>query len=98
MKYGLTTPCDQCPFLETARHGFTLRRLYELIGDGSFHCHKTGTTDEDSGDFIPTESSHHCAGALIFLEKRDKPHQMMRIAERLGMYDHTKLDMRASVR
>lgn len=31
------------------------------------------------------------------LEKMQQPHQMMRIAERLGMYDHTKLNMSAPV-
>jgi hypothetical protein len=35
---------------------------------------------------------------LIFNEKREQPHQMMRICERLGMYDMTKLDMEADVR
>ena len=39
----------------------------------------------------------HCAGALILLEKLNLPSQMMRIAERLGMYDRRKLDMLAPV-
>lgn len=98
MKYGLTTPCDQCPFLKKMKRGFTMRRLYDLIGNGSVHCHKTGKHDEESGDFVATENSHHCAGALIFLEKRNQPNQMMRIAERLGFYDRTRLDMKASIR
>lgn len=75
-----------------------MRRLYNLIGNGSFHCHKTGEHDDESGDFVPTENSSHCAGALIFLEHRKQPNQMMRIAERLGLYDHTKLNMKAPVR
>lgn len=98
MKYGLTTPCDQCPFLVSMKRGFTLRRLFLLIGEGTFHCHKTGTLDEENGDFVATENSHHCAGALIFLEKRNQPNQMMRIAERLGLYDASKLDTKAKVR
>ncbi len=98
MKYTMSKPCDACPFLKKMSHGFTMRRLRELIGEGSFHCHKSGDNDEESGDFVPTENSVHCAGALIFLEKRNQPNQMMRIAERLGMYDRTKLDMKASVR
>lgn len=40
----------------------------------------------------------HCAGALIFLEKRNRPNQMMRIAERTGSYDRRTLDMKAPVR
>jgi hypothetical protein len=35
---------------------------------------------------------------LIYLEKRQQPHQMMRIAERLGLYDYRQLDMQAPVR
>jgi len=35
---------------------------------------------------------------LIYLEKRDMPNQMMRIAEQLGMYDRTQLNMEADVR
>lgn len=104
MKYNMTTPCDACPYLKKNAHGFPLRRLYELIGEGEFHCHKTGELTEDGdyleegGDYVPNEKSSACAGALIFLEKRGKPNQMMRIAGRLGMYDHTKLDMKAKIR
>jgi len=44
-----------------------------------------------------TEESQHCAGALILMEKMKRPSQMMRIVERLGMYDATKLQMDAPV-
>jgi hypothetical protein len=98
MNYKLCTPCDQCPFLAKMKRGFTVRRLMRLIGEGSFHCHKTGVYNEESGDYEATEKSSHCAGALIFLEKRNQPNQMMLIAERLGIYDRTKLDMKAKVR
>ncbi len=100
MKYTMTTPCPACPFLKKYKHAFTMRRLREFTS-GAFHCHKTGTTEEDgdgSEDFVATENSEHCAGALIFCEKRNQPSQMMRIAERLGMYDRTKLNMKAPVR
>lgn len=97
MKYSMTAPCDQCPFLNTAnmRRGFTLLRLSEFAS-GQFPCHQTA--DGNSGEFKATEKSVHCAGALIFLEKRNLPNQMMRISERLGFYDRTKLDMTAKVR
>jgi hypothetical protein len=77
-----------------------MRRLREFA-DGAFHCHKTGTIAEGadgSEDFVATKDSLHCAGALIFLEKRNAPNQIMRIAERLSLYDRTKLDMKAPVR
>jgi hypothetical protein len=97
LKYTMTTPCDQCPFLNNAqmKRGFSLRRLREFAS-GEFPCHKSA--NGDSGEFIATKNSVHCAGALIFNEKREQSHQMMRICERLGMYDMTKLNMEADVR
>lgn len=97
MKYTMTTPCNACPFTEKMKKGFTLKRLMEFTS-GEFPCHKTADLDEEEGEFHAGKKSVHCAGALIFLEKRNAPNQMMRIAERLGMYDHKKLDMEAKVR
>lgn len=95
MNYEMRKPCDQCPFL--ARSRFTLTRLKQFASN-QFPCHKACDTNDD-GDFVAkNDKTPHCAGALIFLEKRNQPHQMMRIAERLGMYDRTKLDMSAEVK
>ncbi len=96
----MTTPCAECPFLKKFRRGFTLQRLHEHAS-GEFACHKTCEVDESedgTGTFEPGEKSVHCAGALIFHEKRGTSHNMMRICERLGFYDYTKLDMEAPVR
>lgn len=100
MKYTMTKPCDECPFLKKMKHGFSLRRLKEFAS-GEFPCHQTAESVEDEDGFSEyqaKENSQHCAGALIFNEKRDNPHQMMRICERIGFYDRTKLDMEADVR
>lgn len=99
MKYTMTQPCDMCPFLNNAqmRRGFTLRRLREFASN-EFPCHQTADNDDESGDYVANENSLHCGGALIFNEKRDQPHQMMRICERTGSYDRTKLNMDANVR
>lgn len=70
-----------------------------LVRSG-FPCHKTTvhTEDEDGcGDLVEDENSKHCAGALILLEKLEQPSQMMRICERLSLYDRRKLDMDADV-
>lgn len=96
MKYTQTTPCKECPFLNSMRHGFTMRKLMQF-SEGEFPCHKSAEIN-DEGEFQATDKSVHCAGALIFREKRDMPNQMMRICERLGMYDRTKLDMTADIR
>lgn len=93
MNYKLTKPCNECPFLIGS--GFTFAQLLRYAS-GEFACHKACALKEGvfqaRGDKTP-----HCAGALIFLEKRNQPHQMMRICERIGYYDRTKLDMHANV-
>lgn len=59
---------------------------------GVFPCHKT-TDFGNEDDYIPGKNPNerHCAGALIFAERHGNCTQMMRIAERLRFYDHTKL-------
>jgi hypothetical protein len=95
MKYTMTTPCDACPFLKGS--GFTWRSL-NAHASGEFGCHKAcKLSDDDEGTYVPLDKTPHCAGALIFLEKQDRPHQMMRICERIGMYDRAKLNMAAPV-
>lgn len=95
MKYNMTEPCDACPFLKGS--GFQFRSLV-THASGEFACHKACDVNEESGNFeARSEKTPHCAGALIFLEKQNRPHQMMRICERLGMYDRTKLNMDANV-
>jgi hypothetical protein len=98
VNYTMTSPCPECPFLKKNLKSYGMRRL-KGYASGEFPCHKTAECYEDDevSVFRATKDSLHCAGALIFLEKRDAPHQMMRICERLGMYDRTKLDMKASV-
>jgi hypothetical protein len=101
MKYDMTKPCAECPFLKKHTRAFTLKRLREFAS-GEFPCHKTAESQEDDdgrdSGYVATPNSHHCAGALIFLEKRQQSHQMMRICERLGLYNHERLDMTAEVR
>lgn len=97
MKYSQTTPCKECPFLNSMKRGFTIKRLSEFASN-EFPCHKSATLDDENSEYVANNKSVHCAGALIFNEKRNKPNQMMRIAERLGIYDYTKLDMKADIR
>ena len=95
MKYNLKKPCSNCPFRtdKPEQEGWLGYERAEEIVDGltrqqgTFTCHKTsGKINEE-----------HCAGALIMLEKMEKPNQMMRISERIGMYDRTKLYMGSPV-
>lgn len=100
MNYKLTHPCDNCPFLRDKPFGLHKARceeiVHSLLSDGSFPCHKTIEYDEE-GEASHTPTTQHCAGAMILLEKLERPNQMMRIAERLWMYDRSKLDMEAPV-
>ena len=103
MKYTMTKPCNFCPFvigglahLGPDRAEAIGGQIVDFDGCGGrseFVCHKTGEAEED-GDIREKRdgSSVHCAGALIFAEKQEAQTQMMRIAERLGMYDPSKLD------
>ncbi len=97
MEYKMTNPCNLCPFRnDDKRLTVPADRLREFAR-GEFCCHQTTEPDEETGDYSPLESSQHCAGLLIFREHMEDPHQMMRIVERLGMYDRTKLNMNAPV-
>jgi len=91
VRFSMTKPCKDCPFVVGSRTNTTLAEgrldgIVEDIRNGmSFTCHKT--LDKPHGEH------EHCAGALIFLEREGRPNQIMRIAERFGYYDHWKLDM-----
>jgi hypothetical protein len=84
VEFNLTAPCGNCPFRNDGkaiplRPGRVVGIKRDLLRDNTmFRCHKAMT--------------EHCAGALIWLELMERPSQMMRISERLGLYDRTKLD------
>lgn len=88
-------PCNNCPFRNDIRPYVTLPRMLSIIDDiavrgANFVCHKTTVDSErDDGecDRAITESSQHCGGAMVFLEKISRPNQMMRMAMRLGILD-----------
>ena len=99
MKYEMKTPCPLCPFRTDVEPFLLVARVEEILNSlvqAEFPCHKTTATDDEGETFVPKDAQH-CAGALILLEKMEQPSQMMRICERLGMYDRTQLDMAAPV-
>ena len=97
MNFNLINPCKDCPFRTdkpNQQHWLGEARAEEICQSlinkqQTFQCHKTLD--------LPKDKHQHCAGAMIMLEHIQKPNQMMRIAERLGMYDHTKVNMNAPV-
>lgn len=104
MDFTMRKPCARCPFRTDCRPGWLgYGRALEIADgvtrrQGTFACHET-TVDSPAGDGSRVEGpkARHCAGAMILLEKIGRPNQMMRIMERLGFYDHTRLDMAAPV-
>jgi hypothetical protein len=89
MRFNLKSPCRDCPFIKGSRTNITLAKgrlegiVEGLKKDESFICHKTLQS--------PKTVQEHCAGAMLYLEREDRPNQVMRIAERLGMYDRYRL-------
>ena len=100
MNYDLKKPCANCPFRTDIAPYLTKGRVREIdqaLVRGTFACHKTTGVEKDGEITVDSSEMQHCAGALILLEKTGRSSQMMRIVERLGGYDRTKLDMEAPV-
>lgn len=99
MKFDLRRPCENCPFRSDVILPLEVERVEEIVSaiteqDKTFACHKTTRFDPNDGEAVLSNpKEQHCAGALIMLEKMERPNQMMRISERLGFYDRTKLEM-----
>ncbi|MEC0225926.1 hypothetical protein [Paenibacillus alba] len=95
MRFNLRRPCKDCPFIQGSRTNTTLAegRIESIVSDlmdgMTFACHKTI-------EFKSSEQEH-CAGALQYLEREERPNQLMRIAERIGLYDHRKLEQCAEL-
>lgn len=95
MKFDLKKPCKDCPFIKGSATNTTLAegRLEGIVDDiragMTFTCHKTLEKRQSE--------QQHCGGALIFLEKENNPNQMMRIAERFGLYNRKALHMDADL-
>lgn len=96
MNYDMAKPCVKCPFVRGTAMRLRPARIREIEGAVNQHngatmpCHETLDYRDGEGG-RETSKTAHCAGALIYIEKQGVSSQMMRIAERLGMYDRTKL-------
>jgi hypothetical protein len=103
MKYTLRRPCPHCPFRTDIppylRGGRAQEIAESLARGGSFPCHRTTVDDEEEdGELTVTDDSQFCAGAILAMENGPGgPNQVLRIAERVGLYDASKLDRSAPV-
>lgn len=98
--FNLKSPCKDCPFRTDINFHLDTERVVEitnaLVCGQSFACHKT-TIHDDDGESVRHDGEMHCAGAMIMLEKMGLPNQIMRIGERIGMYDAQAISMDAPV-
>jgi hypothetical protein len=102
MRFDLTKPCDNCPFLKEGGirvHPERAREIAEsqINGEGggaSFACHKT-TIGDGNGDLVQGPRSQYCAGALAFAIKVESFNQLLQIASRLGWWDPSAIQPQA---
>lgn len=104
MRLDLRAPCAECPFRSDIRpylHPDRARGITDaILRDGvTFTCHKhlNGESDEDKERYTPAPDDQHCAGAMILLQKMDRPNQIMQVASRLGLWSPDRLKMDAPV-
>ena len=106
MNFDLHRPCASCPFRTDKPFFLPPERRDEIAtgleSDMTFSCHMTNDFCDEPEDcgcegVHETRRSQHCAGAMIVLEKMEMPNQLMRICERIGLYDRDRLVMDAPV-
>lgn len=102
MHFDLTRPCPDCPFRTDIRFVLTPARVVALLEgifqEGqTFTCHNAsqGCWREDT--YLPSQGDQHCAGALLLIQWEDVGHRMTQLAQQLGLYDPSRLDMGAPV-
>lgn len=97
--YTLKSPCANCPFRSDIKFPLEYERVQDIkdssYEDANFHCHKTVVYDDLDGQGSVGSKTRVCAGFLITMEKEGRANQPTRIAERIGLYDRTQLDMDA---
>lgn len=97
--YTLKSPCKDCPFRSDVAPYLSPERAQEIMNDScedsNFYCHKTVDYSGDDSEGRVVEKSRVCAGFLVTMEKEGRANQPTRIAERIGLYDRTQLDMDA---
>lgn len=94
MKFDLKQPCSTCPF-RTDKYFYLPVTRKRNIRDSLLKQQATFTCHKDIEK--PDDEKQHCGGALILLEKLERPNQMMRWMERIGFYNRFSLKMDAPV-
>lgn len=110
MSMDLVRPCAHCPFRNDIPPYLTharVREIEESLDQGWFPCHETLDYDQVDPDSqyeegfdatqLFTSKTEHCAGAMILLVKMERFSNLMRVFERLGFFEPSKLDMKSPV-
>lgn len=105
MRFDLTAPCDNCPFLREGGirvHPERARELAESQTEhqgSTFACHKTTVPDlNGEGDLVETPNSQYCGGALAMSAKLGLYNQSLRIAHRLGLWTPSQMTAEGKAR
>lgn len=95
--FKLKTPCQNCPFRTDVTPYIRVQYLKQVLADRHvFVCHKTVDYSHfDKGR--KTSDTQPCAGFLICMQHDNKKNDLMQLAERLGLYDPSKMNMDAPV-
>jgi len=89
-------PCNNCPFLKNSPMFLEEERLPGIVkhldNNGIFHCHKTinyeEQIDDETGEMTKgSKRNQFCAGAIIYLEKHNRPNSPLQVSQRAGWYD-----------
>lgn len=98
----ITRPCTRCPFrsdvpvyLHPERRADIIEQ--SLVEGREFYCHETTVYDEDSEEMTIGAGSLICAGFVKMVEAGGGSTNMMRVAERIGLYDATQVERGADV-
>lgn len=91
VSFKVTSPCADCPFRKEGGIALSEARAREISGvmltdEGSFTCHKTLPSGEGT-----RRQEAHCAGALLFALKNQRPTRLMRFAQHLELFAPDKL-------
>lgn len=102
--FKLKRPCPRCPFRSDIDKYLRPERVAEiadsLYGGAEFPCHETTEHFEGPDGWeerVAVPTSAFCAGALITMEREGFSNQMVRIGERLGMFNVDDLIMDSPV-
>lgn len=94
----MVRPCKKCPFRNDVEPYIRPDRAVEiamsLAQGGEFYCHETTVVDEDDENGAAMTSGPNtlvCAGSVLTMINGEEENKMLRIAERIGSFDRSRL-------